>query len=400
MLIVENLIDLKNKNLKSIIDHERFRQSDTKRQIAADLNLSFATVSNMINLLMRIGLFEETNGLSSKYVGRSPKYLKVNSGHSNIITIDLHNDKDMTMCSIDLARRIQYKKTVELLGTGETSEFIKKITDAYRGLLSENGIREDKIIGVGVIIPGTFDARSDLVVGTEKRVICGKPLRRLLEEVMGKTIIPENDASLAAYYSAVSSGIRDLTYVYLSDGVGMGTVTGGNILRGINGYSSEIAHAPLGVLNRKCPYCGNTDCLQNDLSRNGFLSKYYARLLPFDDQYEADWYKYIERVQENDEKAVEVARGNAVILGKALATAAGIVRPARVVIGGLPEVLYRQMQPVIEKAINSREPYDSYVEICYDGASQDTFALGAAEMVYEQWSPNLDMLLGDISDEV
>ena len=43
IMTVDSLIDLKYKNLKSIIDYIRFRDSSTKREVARELNLSFAT---------------------------------------------------------------------------------------------------------------------------------------------------------------------------------------------------------------------------------------------------------------------------------------------------------------------------------------------------------------------
>ena len=79
MLTVGNIIDLKKKNMKSILDFCRFGAGCTKKQIAEQLRLSFATVSNMTNSLARIHLLEDTDHEVSGYVGRSPRRLRFNA---------------------------------------------------------------------------------------------------------------------------------------------------------------------------------------------------------------------------------------------------------------------------------------------------------------------------------
>ena len=59
MLQIDSIIDIKNKNLKRIIDYMRFRPYSVKKQISIDLNLSFATVSNMINYLTQTKLIRQ-----------------------------------------------------------------------------------------------------------------------------------------------------------------------------------------------------------------------------------------------------------------------------------------------------------------------------------------------------
>ena len=66
---IDNLLDIKSKNLKSIISYMRFHNANTKKQVASDLGLSFATVSNMVNDLITHGLIEICDGGHEKSVG-------------------------------------------------------------------------------------------------------------------------------------------------------------------------------------------------------------------------------------------------------------------------------------------------------------------------------------------
>ncbi len=390
MVKVDNLIDLKNKNLKSIIDYQRFKSNTTKKQIAQDLNLSFATVSNMANLLMNIDLIRETENSSSRYVGRSPKYIHMNTERFYIITLDLHMSQYMSLCKIDLASRILCRKTYEVQLFSSIEHFMKQAQEVFDDFINASQSDADKVIGVGVIMPGIFFEQNDCMVSIENSIFRNQPIRKLMSDAIGKPVIIENDTNLAAYFSAISTHTDNLVYLYMGEGLGFGVVTNGNILRGVCGYSSEIDHIPMGTLNQRCPYCGNYDCLHTDVSRNGFLTKYNGGEYEFKRSYTAEWEDYIEHIRRGDVRAAEVARENALILGKGLSAAVCITWPARVVIGAIPPELYRIMMPIVERQINSRKPFEPYITVGYDDQCLDTMAKGAAEMFYSQWMPEYE----------
>lgn len=390
MLTIDNLIDIKYKNLKSIIDYVRFREHSTKKEIAHDLNLSFATVSNMINLLMSMDLIQEAQAHTSKYVGRSPKYINLNTERLKIITFDLHLDWCMSLCAIDLARNITCRKSYEVKPYDTINQFMEQVKEVFFDFVNSNKIGLDTVIGAGVIMRGIFDEHSDCVSVSENLVFHNQPMRKLIREAIGKPAVMENDANLAAYFSALSSQTNNLMYVYMGEGLGSGTITNGNILRGVCGYSSEIDHIPMGKLNKKCPHCGNYDCLYMDICKNGFLTKYNGKDYSFFQTYSAEWEDYVKHLREGEKRAIHVAEENATILGRGLAAAVCIAWPSKVVIGGLPKELYQTMKPILEQEINSRKPFEPYIDVCHDDQCYDTIARGAAEMLYSQWYPNFD----------
>ncbi len=390
MLTVDNLIDLKYKNLKSIIDYVRFREYNTKKQIAHELNLSFATVSNMINLLMNAGLIKETEARTSKYVGRFPKFINLNHKRFYIISLDLHLDWCMSLCLIDLARNIISRKTYEAQPFDDVNRLMERVKEVFDDFLGVNGIDPEMVIGAGIIMRGILNEQSDYIVVSENKLFQNQPIKKFMREAIRKPIVMENDTNLAAYFSAISMETDNLMYVYMGEGLGFGIITGGNILRGVRGYSSEIDHIPMGKLHKKCPHCGNYDCLHTDVSRNGFLTKYYEKDYEFKRSYKDEWEEYTKRIRSGDTRAVEVASENAVILGKALATAASITWPEKVVIGGIPQELYQVMGPVVEREINSRKPFEPYITVKHDDQCYDTIAKGAAEMMYFQWLPDFE----------
>ena len=390
MIKVDNLIDLKKKNLKCIIDYQRFRGNCTKKQIANDLNLSFATVSNMMNYLMQIDLVRNAEYNSSKYVGRSPKYFNFNPKRFQILTFDLHDRQLISIYVIDLARNILFHDDYPIQMISNIDQYMGKFSESFNNFIHIHGIDMESVISAGVVTPGNVDEKQDCIIGTENVIFQNKPIRKLINQIIGKQVVVENDANLAASFAAAVTQTKNLIYLYISNGLGLGTITNGNILRGANGYSSEIAHVPLGRIHRKCPYCGNYDCIQTDTSRNGFLSKYYGKEFPLGKIYKKEWESFIECIRSNDPKAVEVSRENGSILGKTLATAASILRPEKIVIGGIPVELFQIIVEIIENEINSREHYNPYIQVIHDNCCLDSMAKGAAELLYSRWYPDID----------
>lgn len=117
---------------------------------------------------------------------------------------------------------------------------------------------------------------------------------------------------------------------------------------GARGYSAEIAHVPMGTLARVCPSCGNHNCLQTDLSRNGFLSKARGELIDWDAPLDTAWGAYVAALEQAEPRAVAAARENAALLARTLSIAQAVTRPQIIMFGGLPRVLYEIIVPFLE----------------------------------------------------
>lgn len=387
---IKNVIDLKNKNLKNVIDYMRFKEYSIKKQMAVDLNLSFATVSNMTNFLMQTELIGEVETYAAPSVGRSPKSFIFNAQRYTILVLDLHKMNRIVLYEISLGREILHRKEYPNNEIEDTGRYLENLAADYNDFLVTKNIHAADVIGVGTVISGVYDSEKEIVAGTINRVFDGQPMRRLLRELTGKPVIIENDANLAAIYASCVTGTKDLVYIYLDNGIGIGVVTCGYILRSVSGYSSEIAHAPIGYGGRRCPYCGNRDCLQTDLSREGYLSKYNYKDAGIEKTSDAVWLDFADRVEKGDTRAIEVVDENTAILSRALSTVTSLMRPKTIVVGGLPRALSERTLPACEKGINSRKYYMPHINIMNDDKVQQTIARGAAEVVYSAWYPNSD----------
>ena len=130
---------------------------------------------------------------------------------------------------------------------------------------------------VGVGIPGALSRVSGLVKNANSTWLIGRPLKRDLEQAIGREVRLENDANCFALSEAVDgagAGAEVVFGVILGTGVGGGIVAHGKLLTGPNAIAGEWGHNPLpapGPEDLPLPacYCGRAGCIETYLSGPG-----------------------------------------------------------------------------------------------------------------------------------
>src|SRR5262249_17236117 len=69
---------------------------------------------------------------------------------------------------------------------------------------------------------------------------------------------------------------RNLVFVSVSDGVGVGVVVNGELLRGRHNVAGEFAHMPLRIDGPRCS-CGAAGCWEAHISNIATLTRYLGR---------------------------------------------------------------------------------------------------------------------------
>ncbi|HJY75703.1 MAG TPA: ROK family protein [Burkholderiales bacterium] len=183
---------------------------------------------------------------------------------------------------------------------------------------------------VGIGIPGALSRVSGLVKNANSTWLIGRPLKRDLEQAIGREVRLENDANCFALSEAVDgagAGADVVFGVILGTGVGGGIVAHGKLLKGANAIAGEWGHNPLpapGAEDLPLPacYCGRAGCIETYLSGPG-LSADHRRLTG-----ESLTTEQIVLRQEESLKRYEVR------LARALASVINVLDPDVIVLGG------------------------------------------------------------------
>ena len=132
------------------------------------------------------------------------------------------------------------------------------------------------VAGIGLGCPGVIDPASGALVGRTPHLPHWNslPLRALLLERLGGSLVVENDANLAAlaeHRAGAAWGARVSLTVTVGTGIGCGVIVEGRVLRGAHGGAGELGHLPLD--GRFPCRCGVPGCVEPECSGSGLVAR-------------------------------------------------------------------------------------------------------------------------------
>lgn len=388
---IDSAVELKRMHAKKIIHILKMQNNMTKRKIMGDINLSFATVSNICNELREKGYLEEQPVDDTKAVGRTPKNILLKSENLLVLCYDLTKYGIIRVAVIDYLSKILYKEEYLYSKEYEITDLVEECTAIYEKHVLQR-FQIEQIIGIGVAIPGIFEKRTHHIVSSEIDMFNNQPLKAMFEKKLHKTIYIDNDSNLCVMSKYVLSRHsndmdQDVIYIFADEGLGIGVISNGMLIRGSGGYAPEICHMPIGNMQLTCHLCSNRGCVESDLRSMGFVEKFNL----YDKEKIQSFQQFIELSKEGNYITQNVIAENAEIWGKLLSVLNNIFNPGHIYLGGETISLMKTRFPQIMEQMKSKllAKNNALPRIEEDINSSDTLLHGAAEMIFSQWVPEL-----------
>jgi predicted NBD/HSP70 family sugar kinase len=388
---IQDIIGIKQASVKKIVDCIRFKDTLTKKDISNMTELSFSTVSNICNELKEKGFIKEIP-LGSNGVGRTPKIISLNYDQYYILSLDFHIKDTIIISFLDLRNRVLAKYEHEIKEYKDLEEYISysyTLFKKYCGILS---IPPENIIGAGVAVSGIFDKDNETIVGSEVEIFENQPLKKMLREAYNIPVYIDNESNLCVMSTCLHEHQKherdNIIYVYITEGVGVGIITQGNLLSGEKGYGAEICHIPLGNSKYQCRLCKSYGCIETDLAIYGFIGKYTGEYGYDKEEIFKQWHSFVELVKRKDAKAMEVIRENGVILGRLLSILVNIFDPGIIYVGGMIVSIFDDLCSFMKPEIDNRMVVKHRtVEVKADEKWSQAIMEGIGEMVFAKWMP-------------
>jgi fructokinase len=137
---------------------------------------------------------------------------------------------------------------------------------------------------VGIGIPGSLDATTNLVRNANSTCLIGKPLKIDIEHLIERPVQIRNDAdcfTLAECRSGAGRGYGMVFGVIMGTGCGGGICINGEVREGPHRIAGEWGHQSMTPDGAAC-YCGNRGCVETLISGSGventFFHEYGQRL--------------------------------------------------------------------------------------------------------------------------
>jgi len=338
----------------------RAHQPVSRADLARLMNVRRGVASLLVSELLGESLIFEGALGESVGRGRRPTFLYIDSRERCVVGVDIRATRTYILVTDLMGRQLgavssfQTNRDVDVL-IPELARRIKQILSDYK----EVGACE----GVGVSVPGMVDPTKGRVVHAPTLSWRDVNLRDPLALALGIPVQIENSGkacALAQLWATRSDVIASghSVFVSVSDGVGVGIVVNGEVLRGRHNTAGEFGHVPLSIDGPKCS-CGATGCWEAYVSNLATLSRYFGRDLSDPRPRDSETASFsvedlIARARAGDAKALAAINSTARYLGLGLASIVNALDPARVYIGGEITTAWSLIEPIVRSALRER----------------------------------------------
>lgn len=390
-MIVQNTAELRSLNKKKIIEFLRFNPPATKKDIADQLDLSFATISNLCNQLLEEGILDIISSQNSSG-GRIPGLLSIKPSCRYFLCLNVIGKNEIDTAVVNLNDEIVAVIKSDVPKTDDFRELIQFYYSLYSRLVQDYGISQDDVLGIGVAAPCILNKSNNCMVNSTNPIFENKPLCSEIEKIFRLPVSMENESNLLVLATSLCerrvSEKRDIIYLYLGEGLGSGILCNGQLVTGSIGLGGEISHIPLGIRSFEC-YCGNSGCIESELTAEGFLRKYSDATGHKIGDTRENWEEFVWKVLEGDNWAVSVVEENGMLLGRLISVLVGIFNPEAVYIGGITEKIFDVLYPPLMEETKRRIVVKGQNEFkIYNSENYDHLIFkGCAELVFKNWRP-------------
>ena len=378
--------------MKNIISYYVNNSTSTIPDLAKDLGLSVPTVTKVVNEMCDGGLLTD-HGKIEGHGGRRPVLYGFNPQSGYFLGVDIKR----TYINLGMINFMGEFVALDMGHPLTISDFssyqaIDEICEIIKEFIGDLSIPKDKIYYGCIALSGRVNPDTGFSFSTLPS--SERPLNDLFTEKLGMPVCIDNDTRAMTYGDCLSGkivkGEKNILFINLSLGLGMGMVMNGEIIKGRSGYSGEVGHFPAFDNEIMC-HCGKKGCLETEVSGSALKRRVVQSLLDGKKSLLSDKLNQsgpdsitltdiISAIEEEDMLCIEVLENIAGELGKWLAGLINIFNPELVIIGGTlaetGDYLIRPIKQAVQKYTLKLVSQDSKIVISKLG--EKAGVLGAA----------------------
>lgn len=380
---------LKKVNRSVILNLIRKNKEISRIDLAEQTKLSPTTVSAITSELIEKKLVTELR-VGESNGGRRPVMMGLNPQAAYALAIRL-TPNGAVYALVDVSCNIvSIKECISNIDSESAAEQI--LHEIINTVKNEFSQQVEKILGIGVSIPGVIDYNNGCVVYSSSLHLRNFNVVEAVNKVMETDVIIFKDTDVLALgeqHFGIGEGRKDFAYILVENGVGMSYVNSGKLFRLPYG-GLELGHITVDLNGQICR-CGNKGCLGtivseipalkrlNELVENGAQTEIkHISLLKLKD--------IVDYSNREDEAAMMVLKEQAELLGVACANVINLFNPELIIIGGPITNCNWNMLEIIKASTAKRalNPYNSKVKVEFSKLGYKSSLLGLANEVFEK----------------
>ena len=260
LITFTELQDKEKELLFQIMQHKAI----TRKKLSEILGLKNATLYRMIDSFILIGLLIANKDMEATTVGRPSDIIQLNSQYGYFFSICIRRFSYQTAL-IDLNFNIILNDEFNCDETTPADSIRENCFTSYCKMLQKANIKRDRIIGIVVT---SFNSAKDHYTKEHHHPgfswLAVNDIREFFRERFNHNVFFGNVALSAAcsrYYSSYFPQYKNLAYIILDEGIGIGYIIDKKIPRLSMRNVSALGHMIVDMHGPKC-HCGQYGCLE------------------------------------------------------------------------------------------------------------------------------------------
>jgi predicted NBD/HSP70 family sugar kinase len=385
--------DLRRINRRTVVQALFTSKASSRLEVSQRSGLSAGTVTNVVNELLAEGIVREV-GFAVTEGGRRRAILTLNLDYGYVLGGEI-GETGITLGLFDLRLHRLTTFRSPLSSEEDTpTEVVKRLIKGVAFLLQKEQITPDKILGMGLGLPGIVEHTEEQLVSAPAWGWEPVPLKEMLARHFPFPLHLDNGAkamALAEIDRNPKFAKEIAVSVYLGTGVGAGIIHEGKVDRGSTNSAGEWGHTIIAVDGAACR-CGHLGCLEAYVGSLGII----RRLRELDATHPAlqmgDEFSIIHTLihmaSRDDLVAKQVLDGTIRYLAAGLANLINLCNPHRIILSGRVGLELGQFALAeIRKATSQyalKLPCEA-AEISVSQLEQDGASIGMAKLVLDDF---------------
>jgi predicted NBD/HSP70 family sugar kinase len=268
----------------------------------------------------------------------------------------LNDDLAMIVCDVrptqaivavvDLNGRFLSRELLPVLS--DPAQTIAQIVDRMKKMKQKHA--QKSFEGVGLSLPGRVDPETRELLFAPNLNWPRFDIEKAIERGTGLPVELDNAANaclLSELWFGHMDGVRNAVLVTVSEGIGAGVLTNGQLVAGKNGMAGEFGHIPLDPEGPKCA-CGARGCWETLASSTAAL-RYYAEMTGT--RQALTIHQLIAKAGEGDADAEAALKKQARLMGRGLRTVVAALSPEIILVTGDVIAAWTWFGPIVEEEL-------------------------------------------------
>ncbi len=391
----ENRVNIKRKVRKNLILSTVIEKSPISiSQIAKITGFNMPTATSLVEELVQEGYLQKI-GVGKSTGGRPPVLYRINPESKYIVGVDLGRSTT-NIVLINLEQNLLIKKSYKTGNIDNKEASVDKLVNNVNDIIAEANIAKEKILGVGVAIPGLIEKETGRSItyfdfGPEQTI------QQILSDKLGLFVKIENDArvmALGEQHFGLAKNVPNALCLNLGWGIGLGLIIDGKIYSGNNGFAGEFGHIIVDEHGPLC-HCGKKGCLETvasghaiaEIAKKALKEGAASKILEsVNDIEEVTAFTVVENAKQGDIFSIEILERTGIYIGQALSIVINLFDPAIIIIGGsLAHAGRFILNPIITASSKMSRPHiNEKVKIVTSQIGPIAGALGATTLITKE----------------